>query len=274
MISSPGLAKRTVLAGQRLGADDDIDAPIGEPGADGTRLSGRREPGEGGDADAKPGKSSPERLQMLSHQDGRGRYQDDLQPLSAAIAAARKATSVLPYPTSPQTSRSIGRPAAKSASTAVIASAWSESACEETAPRPGCTLCPRAVRTGASVISRLRARATKRCAVRSRRLRPRRGAWARIALEAVQAHPVGFAPYRHKRSISSAGTSSFASPAYSRRRQSVAVSSVAMVRSRAGRPCRDRDGSRHRQAPAPSRRPPERRCRSSGRSDCPERRPA
>ena len=72
------LGEAYVLAGQRLGADDDIDAPIGEPGPDGTRLSGRREPGQGGDADAKPGKSSPERLQMLSHQNGRGRYQDDL----------------------------------------------------------------------------------------------------------------------------------------------------------------------------------------------------
>ena len=46
-------------------------------------------------------------------------------PSEAALTAARSATSVLPYPTSPQTSRSIGRAASMSAFTASIASIWS-----------------------------------------------------------------------------------------------------------------------------------------------------
>ena len=44
-------------------------------------------------------------------------------PLIAATKAARSATSVLPKPTSPQTSRSIGRPEARSSSTASIVAA-------------------------------------------------------------------------------------------------------------------------------------------------------
>ena len=46
-------------------------------------------------------------------------------PVIAATKAARSATSVLPKPTSPQISRSIGRPAARSSSTASIAFSWS-----------------------------------------------------------------------------------------------------------------------------------------------------
>ena len=46
-------------------------------------------------------------------------------PFMAATKAARNATSVLPKPTSPQTSRSIGRPASRSSTTASIAACWS-----------------------------------------------------------------------------------------------------------------------------------------------------
>ena len=42
-------------------------------------------------------------------------------PLIAVAKAARSATSVLPKPTSPQTSRSIGRPASRSSIVASIA---------------------------------------------------------------------------------------------------------------------------------------------------------
>ena len=44
---------------------------------------------------------------------------------STALKAARSATSVFPYPTSPQTSRSIGRGFCMSASTSSMAFAWS-----------------------------------------------------------------------------------------------------------------------------------------------------
>ncbi len=46
-------------------------------------------------------------------------------PAITAMNAARSATSVLPKPTSPQTSRSIGLPLVMSPITAVIAAAWS-----------------------------------------------------------------------------------------------------------------------------------------------------
>ncbi|MNQ97053.1 hypothetical protein D3C85_1126810 [compost metagenome] len=46
-------------------------------------------------------------------------------PLATARKAARNATSVLPKPTSPQTSRSIGRPEVMSPITASMAAAWS-----------------------------------------------------------------------------------------------------------------------------------------------------
>ena len=47
------------------------------------------------------------------------------RPSSATANAARSATSVLPKPTSPQTSRSIGRGASRSSFTASIAVRWS-----------------------------------------------------------------------------------------------------------------------------------------------------
>ena len=47
------------------------------------------------------------------------------RPLMAAAKAARSATSVLPNPTSPQTSRSIGWPEARSPSTDSIEFSWS-----------------------------------------------------------------------------------------------------------------------------------------------------
>ena len=46
-------------------------------------------------------------------------------PESAAAAVARSATSVLPKPTSPQASRSIGRPEARSRKVSAMALAWS-----------------------------------------------------------------------------------------------------------------------------------------------------
>ena len=46
-------------------------------------------------------------------------------PLMAATKAARKATSVLPKPTSPQISRSIGLPDPRSVRTSAMALSWS-----------------------------------------------------------------------------------------------------------------------------------------------------
>src|SRR5207249_4353859 len=46
-------------------------------------------------------------------------------PSPTALKAARSATSVLPYPTSPATRRSIGRPASMSCLASSIALSWS-----------------------------------------------------------------------------------------------------------------------------------------------------
>ena len=47
------------------------------------------------------------------------------KPASAAAKAALSATSVLPKPTSPHTSRSIGLPAARSSMTVAMLAVWS-----------------------------------------------------------------------------------------------------------------------------------------------------
>ena len=86
------------LAEQRVGADDDIDLALGEALLGLRQLGGADEARRLGDVD---------RIAI------------------AETKAARSATSVLPKPTSPQISRSIGRPELRSASTAAIAACWS-----------------------------------------------------------------------------------------------------------------------------------------------------
>jgi len=56
-----------------------------------------------------PREAAGERLVMLLGQDGRRNQHAACFPAITTWNAARIATSVLPYPTSPQTSRSIGR---------------------------------------------------------------------------------------------------------------------------------------------------------------------
>jgi hypothetical protein len=62
---------------------------------------------------------------MLAGQQRGGADDGHLQPAIAATKAARMATSVLPKPTSPTISRSIGLPASRSAITSEIAVSWS-----------------------------------------------------------------------------------------------------------------------------------------------------
>jgi hypothetical protein len=62
---------------------------------------------------------------VLLTQNGGGHEEATWRPASAARYAARQATSVLPKPTSPQISRSIGRRFCMSASTSSVALRWS-----------------------------------------------------------------------------------------------------------------------------------------------------
>ncbi len=88
-------------------------------------------------------------------------------PEKIAAASARSATSVLPKPTSPQTSRSIGRPEARSAISASTAAAWSGVGAK---PKPAANRSislAGGARTGASVSRRARAASSIRRAVRA-----------------------------------------------------------------------------------------------------------
>ncbi len=72
-----------------------------------------------------PAKRSPKVLACWRASSVVGAITATCTPDMAAMKAARNATSVLPKPTSPQISRSIGRPEARSASTSAMARSWS-----------------------------------------------------------------------------------------------------------------------------------------------------
>ena len=142
-------------------------------------------------------------------------------PLIAAIKAARRATSVLPNPTSPQTSRSIGRPEVKSSRTSSIACSWSSVSsygnlaanssympCPVSTGRPFFTARAAAITSSSCAISRMRffAFALRVCHPTP----PSRSS----ALSASSA------PYREIRSIFSTGRKIRSPPAYSSSRQS------------------------------------------------------
>ena len=113
------------LAEQRMGADDDVDLAVGEPCL--TRASSlRRTSREAWPIfTGKPRKRSVKVLVCWRASSVVGTTTATCRPLIAVTKAARSATSVLPKPTSPQISRSIGRPDASSLSTTSIAACWS-----------------------------------------------------------------------------------------------------------------------------------------------------
>ena len=106
------------LAEQRVGADDDIDVARFEPRLDLGALLGADEARGLRDLHREAAEALGEGVEVLARQQ-RGRHHDgDLLAGEHGDQAARSATSVLPKPTSPQISRSIGRPLARSSSTA------------------------------------------------------------------------------------------------------------------------------------------------------------
>ena len=114
--------ERDALAEQRVGADDDVDLPVGQALLDLVRLLRRSRSATAG----RPGPAGPRSGSANTRKCWRtrsvvGASSATCLPDMAATKAARSATSVLPKPTSPQISRSIGRPEAMSSSTASIA---------------------------------------------------------------------------------------------------------------------------------------------------------
>ena len=103
------------LAEDRVGADDDVHRPVGE------RLRGSPSFPCGGTSrdrrptlSGKPAKRSLKPGKCWRASSVVGATSATCWPFIAATKAARSATSVLPKPTSPQTSRSIGLPSARS----------------------------------------------------------------------------------------------------------------------------------------------------------------
>jgi hypothetical protein len=113
------------LGRQRVGADGDADLAGGEGALGFLRLGRRRQARERPDPQAEAGETLAEGLQVLARQHGGGRQHSHLLARQRRYAAARSATSVLPKPTSPQTSRSIGRPEDRSRRVSAMALAWS-----------------------------------------------------------------------------------------------------------------------------------------------------
>ena len=119
------LLELDALGEDRMGADDDVDLAGLEPLLGRLRLLGRDEAGEAADLDREALEALLEGVEMLAGEQGGRATSATCSPAIAATKAARSATSVLPKPTSPQTSRSIGLPAPRSAITSAIARSWS-----------------------------------------------------------------------------------------------------------------------------------------------------
>ena len=114
------------LAEERVGADDNVDVAFGEALLRLRELLRRDQPRGLRDLDRIAAQPVAEKvLKCWRASSVVGTTTATCLPFIAATKAARSATSVLPKPTSPQISRSIGRPEARSASTAEMAASWS-----------------------------------------------------------------------------------------------------------------------------------------------------
>jgi hypothetical protein len=117
--------RRDLGAEERVGAYEHVHLPGGEVLEDAAPLGRPGEAREALHADGEVAEAVLEGPLVLLHQDGRRREHHGLLAASAALNAALTATSVLPNPTSPQTSRSVGCGLCMSALTAAMAASWS-----------------------------------------------------------------------------------------------------------------------------------------------------
>jgi len=97
-----------------MGADDDIDIAFGDSLLDLRQCLRRDQARCLRDIDRKAAKTFGKGFAVLARSSVVGTTTATCLPSSATANAARSATSVLPKPTSPQISRSIGRPLSRS----------------------------------------------------------------------------------------------------------------------------------------------------------------
>ena len=121
----PEILEGHLLAEHGMGADDDIHRTIRRARARCAHVGGGGHARHLRQPDRQAGKTRGEILVMLAGEQRGRHHHRDLRPSTAAAKAARKATSVLPKPTSPQISRSIGLPEAMSPKVASMAESWS-----------------------------------------------------------------------------------------------------------------------------------------------------
>ena len=118
------IAERDVVLEQRMGADDEIDIAGGKPGENVVALAAALAAGEDGEPDA--GGLAPSGAMVAKCCRARisvGAMNAACRPASITCAAASSATTVLPEPTSPCSSRSMRCGCARSATMSVTARA-------------------------------------------------------------------------------------------------------------------------------------------------------
>ena len=113
------------LAEQRMRADDDVDVADFRPALTSASSFAPTMREACAILIGRPWKRSANVRKCCRANSVVGTTTATCNPFIAATNAARIATSVLPNPTSPQTSRSIGLPDARSPSTASMLAAWS-----------------------------------------------------------------------------------------------------------------------------------------------------
>ena len=125
-IRSAEVLELDALAEQRMRADDDVDRAVGDALLDAGELRRADQPRGLADIERQAAEALGEGARNAGAREASSaRRPPPACPSIAATKAARSATSVLPKPTSPQISRSIGRPAERSSSVASIAASWS-----------------------------------------------------------------------------------------------------------------------------------------------------
>ena len=117
-------AEGDLILDQRMGADHDERAAAAHLGDRGAALGRGRALHQRDDADAERDQEVGEPDEVLRCERLGRRHQRPLAPLSTARTRACAATAVLPEPTSPCSSRRIGRSRPRSASMAAIARSW------------------------------------------------------------------------------------------------------------------------------------------------------
>ena len=115
------IAKGDVVLEQRVGADHQIDIAGGERRQHLGAFAAALAAGQDGEADAGRGRERRDGGEMLPRQDFGRRHQRRLTAGLDDVAAASSATTVLPEPTSPCSSRNMRCGCARSATMSAVA---------------------------------------------------------------------------------------------------------------------------------------------------------